>query len=93
VGGEGKVAEAVVEVVVVVEVAAALRKQRCFMPENGADLIRELLEGHERAHFHLKFCLLDVDDIDTRFVGDALQSAWKPDAEFRKEQKGFVVLF
>jgi hypothetical protein len=89
VGGEVLVMMMMAEVVV----AAALRKQRCFVPENGANLIRELFEGHERSHFQLKFGLLNVDDIHTRFVGDALQSAWKPGAEFRKEQKGFVVFF
>lgn len=45
-----------------------------FLPH----LIGELLQGHKRAHFQLKFGLLYGDDIDTRVVGDALQLAGIP---------------
>jgi hypothetical protein len=78
---------------VVIVVFVAIDETTGALSENGSNLVRELFEGHKRAHFQLKFGLLDVDDINARFVGNALQSAGKPDTKNSKEkEKGFTVI-
>ncbi len=63
------------------------------LSEYGSNLVRELFEGNKRAHFQLKFGFLDVDDINARFVGNALQSAGKPDTKNSTEkEQGFAVI-